>query len=40
MKKVAAVKPADVTAYAKNNLIDDHRTTLVFEAPAPAGGAQ
>ncbi len=39
MKKVATVKPADVTAYAKKYLTDESRTTLVFQAPS-AGGAQ
>jgi len=37
MKKVGAVKPADVTAYAKKYLHDETRTTVVFEAP---GGAR
>jgi zinc protease len=37
MKKIAAVKPDDVKAYAQKYLIDEQRTTLVFEAP---GGAK
>ncbi|MBL8952293.1 MAG: insulinase family protein [Myxococcaceae bacterium] len=39
MRKIAAVKPADVQAYARKHLVDENRTTLVFEAP-PAGGAR
>jgi zinc protease len=38
-KKLAAVKPADLTAYAKKYLTDEQRTTLVFEAPG-GGGAK
>jgi zinc protease len=41
-QKIAAVKPADLSAYAKKYLKDEGRTTLVFEAPSAGGngGAQ
>lgn len=39
MKKVSALKAADLTAYAKKHLTDETRTTVVFEAPT-AGGAR
>ena len=37
LKKIASLKAADLTAYAKKHLIDETRTTLVFEAPAQGG---